>query len=98
MKKVIRLTESDLHNIIKESVENILTETGRYEGEFDRTGLPLDDNEYVESIDYILDSIQNGNISYARKMISQMSISEFVGLVEMAREYGMENDVYRCAK
>lgn len=40
---------------------------GRYSGEYDRTGSPLDDNEYVESLEYILDNITNGNISQAKK-------------------------------
>jgi hypothetical protein len=35
-KKLIRLTESDLHRIVKESVERILAENGENEGFFDK--------------------------------------------------------------
>lgn len=93
-KQLIRLTESDLHRVIKKSVKKVLKE-GRYSGEYDRTGSPLDDNEYVESLEYILDSITNGNISQAKKMISELSQSELSELIQLAREYDMLDDVLR---
>ena len=74
-KQLIRLTEGDLHRVIKESVNKVLKE-GRYSGEYDRTGSPLDDNEYVESLEYILDGITNGNISQAKEMLFD-SINEY---------------------
>ena len=91
-KQLIRLTEGDLHRVIKESVNKVLKE-GRYSGEYDRTGSPLDDNEYVESLEYILDSITNGNISQAKEMISELSQSELSELIQLAREYDMLDDV-----
>jgi hypothetical protein len=36
MKRVIRLTESDLHRIIKESVKSILSEGQKWIGDYDR--------------------------------------------------------------
>lgn len=69
---------------------------GRYSGEYDRTSSPLDDNEYVESLEYILDNITNGNISQAKKkMISELSQSELSELIQLAREYDMLDDVLR---
>ena len=66
MKQIIRLTESDLHTIVKESVNKILGELkgytydptdGRYydkfgnEAEYDEDGMPYDPYEYEE--DYL---------------------------------------------
>jgi len=67
MKKIIRLTESDLHKIVKESVNKILgelkgytydpTDGGYYdrfgnEAEYDEDGVPYDPYEY-EGEDYL---------------------------------------------
>ena len=94
-KKVVKLKESDLHNIIKESIKRILNENSRYSGEYDRTGLPLDDNAYCESVNYILDSIINGNISQAEEMINGLDRKGIKELIMYAREMGYEDEVLR---
>lgn len=63
MKKIVRLTESDLHNIIKETVNNILKETRLDYDEDNFSGrhfkkLP---DGYIENYDYYLDDPLNGS-------------------------------------
>jgi hypothetical protein len=95
MKKVIRLTESDLHKLVKESVKRILNENSRYSGEYDRTGLPLDDTAYTESIEYILDSIINGNISQAKELINGLDKKGVAELILYAQDMGYRDEVLR---
>ena len=94
MKKTVKLNERQLNRIVKESVKRIL-ESGRYEGGYNDHGDVEDDNAYVESLDYIIDSIINGNISYAQERISQLNPREVKELILLAREYGCEDDVLR---
>lgn len=54
MKQVIRLTESDLHRMIKESVRQVLKETSIDNDSYFGGGLPdkyFDDNDYVPDND-----------------------------------------------
>lgn len=46
MKKIIRLTESDLHQIVKESVNKILTEHEWWNEEDWNPNYPKDENPY----------------------------------------------------
>ncbi len=89
------LTSESINNVIKKSINNIL-EAQRYSGEYDSTGRAIDDNEYVESLDYIIDSIINGNHSQAKEMMSKLSHSEIRELILLAREYGYEDKVLNC--
>ena len=41
MKKLIRLTESDLHRIVKESVKKILTEGENWIGDYERNNFDI---------------------------------------------------------
>lgn len=61
-KNRIRLSESQLHRVIKESVNKILKEN-----EYD----DFDDDAYMESYDYIIDSVINGQFQQARKLYKQ---------------------------
>jgi hypothetical protein len=49
MKKIIRLTESDLHRIVKESVNKILKEANWSNALTDPGNCPDDDDEYEET-------------------------------------------------
>ena len=130
----IKMTESDIRRIVKETTRRILKEgytdlndvdsyddegnywgeertgkkskkkgrkeseikEGRYSGGYTDHGEPEDDQAYVDSIDYIIDSIINGNISYAEKRIENLRPKEVKELILLAREYGVEDDVLRC--
>ena len=146
MKRNIRLTESDLHKIVKTSVKKILKEEhyqqcnvwdvlselsevmsyedilsrlisrigeeasykylmdiksieidsyndevlneGFYQGEYDRTGAPIDDIGYTESFDYIIDSLINGNFQQVKKLISKLNKKQRIDLYNYAKEIG----------
>lgn len=87
-KQIVRLTENELKRIVNESVKKVLKEGGRYRGEYDRTGLPLNDIEYVDSIEYVIDSIVNGNRRQAIDLVRKMDISDRKELISYAREMG----------
>lgn len=127
----IKITESDIRRIVKETTRRILKEgytdlndvdsyddegnywgeertgkknekkkednidEGHYSGGYTDHGEPEDDQAYVDSIDYIIDSIINGNISYAKKRIENLRPKEVKELILLAREYGVEDDVLR---
>ena len=92
-KQVVRITENELKRIINESVRKVLKEGGRYRGEYDSTGLPLNDHEYVNSIEYVIDSIVNGNWSQAVDLVREMDISDRKELISYAREMGCIDDL-----
>ena len=87
-KNVVRLTENQIKQIINKSVTEILMESGRYSGEYDRTGNPVNDENYIETVDYVIDSIINGNISQAKQLIANMSIDDRMELIQYAKESG----------
>ena len=62
---------------------------GRYEGEYDRTGKAEDDYAYIESYEYIVDSMTNGNWSQVRKLIGKYvnDVNDFIDFVD---EYAPE--------
>lgn len=95
MRQRVRLVESSLREMIKESVRQVLRE-GHYEDEYDRTGSPLDDESYVESFEYIIDSLINGNFRQANEMIQNLTPSEVVELLDMAREANCERELRRA--
>ncbi len=80
----IRLTESELHNLIKESVNHILKEEfyTKHQNPYDDTKKgngqtkPLKDNIYLDSvrarIGNILQSINNNNIEAAKKQLLRL--------------------------
>ena len=73
---------------IKESVNKVLKESGRYNGERDHNGFPSNDVEYIESVDYVIDSIINGNQQQALELIRDMDINDRLELIQYAREVG----------
>jgi hypothetical protein len=87
-KNVVRLTENQIKQIITKSVQKILMEGGRYSGEFDRTGNPVNDNDYIESVEYVIDSITNGNLKQAKELIANMPINDRMELIHYAKECG----------
>ncbi len=92
-KQVVRITENELKRIVNESVKKVLREGGRYRGEYDSTGLPLNDREYVDSVEYVIDSIVNGNWSQAVDLVRKMNISDRKELISYAREVGYIDDL-----
>lgn len=78
---------------VNESFNKVLKEGGYYSGEYDRTGLPLNDREYVESIEYVIDSIVNGNYKQALELIKNMDTSDRRELIKYAREVGYIDDL-----
>lgn len=86
-KQVIRLTEGDLHNIIKESVKNILSEedyvkyhknpnsyTGEAKG--DKATQPLKKNIYLDTVRSkiwnINQALKNNRIEDAKKQVGRL--------------------------
>jgi hypothetical protein len=59
MKNIIRLTESDLHKIVKESVNKILKEWDEY-NEFDRNGDANDVSDWSRHVDAVVNRLYNG--------------------------------------
>ena len=88
----MRITESQLRNIIKKQVTKQLNEKF-YDGEYDRTGCPLDDKSYIDSYEYIIDSIINGNWQQAQELSSKLTFQERMELLNYAQEIGYEKDV-----
>jgi hypothetical protein len=146
MKKNIRLTESDLHKIVKTSVKKILKEEhyqqgnvwnvlselsevmsyedilsrlisrigeeasykylmdiksiemdayndevlneGFYQGEYDRTGAPIDDIGYTKSFEYVIDSLINGNFQQVKNLTSKLNKKQRIDLYNYAKEIG----------
>ena len=84
-----------LESKIRRMVQETVCEIGRYSGEYDRTGMALDDDEYVDSIDYIIDSVINGNTSQVRELVQKLTYSELFELIDLAREMGCEDDLKR---
>ena len=97
----IKLTESKLRQIVNKSIKKVINESfnkvlkegGYYSGEYDSTGLPLNDREYVESIEYVIDSIVNGNYNQALELIKNMDTSDRRELIKYAREVGYIDDL-----
>lgn len=85
---IVKITENQLKRIVNESVKKVLKEGGRYSGEYDRTGSPLNDDDYIESVEYVIDSIVNGHRRQAIELVSNMSISDRLELIQYAREVG----------
>lgn len=75
---------------IRKMVHETVCEIGRYNGEYDRTGMALDDDEYINSIDYIIDSVINGNSSQVRELVRKLTYSEVFDLIDLAREMGTQ--------
>lgn len=88
MKRKVRLTENQIKQIITKSVKKILMKEGHYSGEFDRTGNPVNDNDYIESVEYVIDSITNGNLKQAKELIANMPINDRMELIQYAKEVG----------
>ena len=74
-KKLIRLTEQDLHRIVKESANRVLNEVG-YEGNLQDTE---DYNKAVKCVKFLMDyAVKNNNNtlqSILMKVMEEMSIS-----------------------
>ena len=85
MKKVIRLTESDLHRIVKESVTRILKEDSSY-----------DDNEfYDDNIDNLIINCQGLKASEKHALIKILRLSAdycTLDLVSTVQESGSFNE------
>lgn len=87
--------ESKLRKMVKEAVCEI---GQRYNGEYDRTGMPIDDEDYVDSIDYIINSVINGNVTQVRKLVGKLTYGQFFDVIDLAREYGCEEDLRKMIK
>ena len=74
-KKLIRLTESDLHKIINESVKNVLNEVG-YEGNLQDTE---EYNKAVRCVKFLMDYATKRNMNtlegLLNKVMGELSIS-----------------------
>ena len=82
MKKVIKLTESDLHNIIKESVNNILSE--------------LDWRTYSSAASKAFDMARYNDLDEYEKERRNRQANEFVRASNMKRrkQYDLSKDAY----
>lgn len=92
-KNIVRLTENQLKQIINKSVKKVLSEGGRYSGEYDNTGKPINDNDYIESVEYVIDSIVNGNRRQAVELVANMTVSDRMELIGYAKEIGYLEEV-----
>ena len=98
MKRTIRLTENDLKQVIKESVNKIVNsilKEGFYDKGYNDHGDPSDEYAYVDSNEYIIDSIINGNMSQARQLLSNLDRGEIRELIEYARELGCDDVAHK---
>ena len=87
--------ESKIRQMVQETVSQI---GQRYNGEYDRTGMPIDNEDYVDSIDYIIDSVINGNVTQVRQLVGKLTFGEFFDVIDLAREYGCEEDLRKMIK
>ena len=55
--------------------------------------MPIDDEDYVDSFDYIIDSVINGNVTQVRELVKRLTYSEFFDLIDLARENGCEDEL-----
>lgn len=73
---------------LKESVDKIVNsilKEGFYNQGYDDHGDPVDDYAYIDSYEYIIDSIINGNISQARQLLANLDRGEIRELIEYTR-------------
>lgn len=82
MKKIIRLTENDLHNIIKNSTKKILKEA-------------ISDENWKEVLDESLNSMINkyGTDKVLSTMISNMSIDEYRTIIRKTQQTFTKNEL-----
>lgn len=71
-KKLIRLTESDLHKIVKESVKRVLNEDETNEVEDTIVYLSKEFTEKVLEIKWGNDNSTNDNYEYDRKILMKL--------------------------
>lgn len=90
--KTIKLSESDFKNLVKESVTKVLKE-GYYTKGYTKHGEPSDEYAYIESYEYIIDSVINGNFSVVREMLSNLNNDEIEELLDYTRNELGYNDV-----
>jgi hypothetical protein len=88
----IKLSESEFKKLVKESIAKILKE-GYYTKGYTEHGEPSDENAYIESYEYIIDSVFNGNFSQVREMISNLNDDEIEELLDYTRNELGYNDV-----
>lgn len=85
-KKIIRLTESDLHNLVKESVQKILTET--------KNGTTYEELERVHTI--LSDIMNSGFIPFASPSPSSTEQGIKDAIIEAARN--IDKAMYLCGQ
>lgn len=76
MKKIIRLTESDLHNIIKESVSKLLTESQESKSQSEAIKLVMDKlgYDYEQANNFIRKDLRNEITSLRNKNIAKFTL------------------------
>ena len=91
MKKQIKLTESDLHNIIKESVKNILKENYPPGAEFDPNAPWNQTEPYYENVKIGVDVIIQYPEKFTENEIDNMNSEDFNILeTELFNKYNIE--------
>ena len=97
-KKLIRLTESDLHKIIKESVNNILNEINDYnhfkgeDGEYDfepqeRTDENIILKKVIRTVSSKISNILHNNFTLGGEPINANTFSDLIKLEEFVSSY-----------
>jgi len=87
MKKIIRLTESDLHNIVKESVIRILKEDGAMGGDAATPGATSASSDRVGAFDVPFGAVQRRK-GYSPKGNKSSKMSEVDMTPAMERKNG----------
>lgn len=94
MKKIIRLTESDLHKIVKESVQNILKEE-MINGEYYE---PIENDRYFENIECHRVFNENFDGNWRAVLTANLydKTGKYVGkLNDLHFIYDVENDEFK---
>ena len=95
MKRKVVINESTINRIMKEVI-NEMAEYRDYPGTEELFGTSdeedeeqYDEYEHVDSVEYIVETYINGNISYAIERIKELSPIEILDLQNVAEEYGV---------
>lgn len=76
----------NLHRIINETVRQILERKINRYAEYNEHGDPADENAYLDSYDYAIETLINGNLHQFKEMTSDYTPEEFHELIEVAKE------------
>lgn len=78
----------DIKSIEMDAYNDEVLNEGFYQGEYDRTGAPIDDIGYTKSFEYVIDSLINGNFQHVKILTSKLNKKQRIDLYNYAKEIG----------